>query len=253
MDSLDYYVLALAVLEGDRDARAVLADLLEERNERGLAIWARRCKATQVRRLDFAIMLLPCEETIKLGGEFVTQCQMLTGANAFSSIERDGGAINRELLGALESWSENVDFLEAFQAWLAERHPSESFDKDRERLRNMARAVIVPGNLSSSAARDSFDQQIAVRRAMNLLIDAMECAHRRRLYADQSASRQLRDWELQANSRIRKLARIMDRACMVASRQDESLKDQGVAWQVQQVKAAYGRLLQNHQPSASDS
>lgn len=253
MDSLDYYVLALAVLEGDRDARAVLADLLEERSERGLAIWARRCKVTQVRRLDFAIMLLPCEVTMELGGELVMQCQVLTGTNAFSRIERDGGSINRELLGALEAWSENVDFLEAFQAWLAERHPRESFDKDRDRLRNMARAVIVPGNLRSSAARDSFDQQRAVCRAMNLLIDAMEYAHRRRLYPDQSASRQSRDWELQANSRIRKLARTMDQACRVASRRDESLKDQGVAWQVQQVKAAYDRLFQNNQPSASDS
>jgi len=70
MDQIDRYVLGLAVLEGDRDARKILADLLEEQGDRGLADWARRSGARDRERLDVAIMLLPYRDAMRLGCEF---------------------------------------------------------------------------------------------------------------------------------------------------------------------------------------
>jgi hypothetical protein len=73
MYSPDRYALALAMLEGDRDARKVLADLLEEQGERGLAQWARQGRNKSENRLDFALMLLPCREAILLGADFLEE------------------------------------------------------------------------------------------------------------------------------------------------------------------------------------
>jgi hypothetical protein len=66
MHAHDRYALALAILEGDRDARKVLADLLEEEGERGLAQWARGGSNQKHRRLEFALMLLPGRVGIEL-------------------------------------------------------------------------------------------------------------------------------------------------------------------------------------------
>jgi hypothetical protein len=74
MHTPDRYALALAMLEGDREARKVLADMLEEQGERGLAQWAREGRNKAERRLDLAIMLLPCSEAIVLGAEFCDSC-----------------------------------------------------------------------------------------------------------------------------------------------------------------------------------
>jgi hypothetical protein len=73
MYSPDRYALALAMLDGDRDARKVLADLLEEQGERGLAQWARQGRNKSENRLDFALMLLPCREAILLGADFLDE------------------------------------------------------------------------------------------------------------------------------------------------------------------------------------
>jgi hypothetical protein len=74
MSSPDRYALVLAMLEGDREARRVLADLLEDQGERGLAQWAREGRNRAERRLDLAIMLLPCKQAILLGAEFCDAC-----------------------------------------------------------------------------------------------------------------------------------------------------------------------------------
>ena len=81
MDGIDRYVLGLAVLEGDRDARKILADLLEEQGDRGLAAWARRCKARSKNRLDLAIMLLPYREALRLGSDFAAKVEFFVGGN----------------------------------------------------------------------------------------------------------------------------------------------------------------------------
>lgn len=71
MHAHDRYILATAVLDGDRDARKVLADLLEEQGERSLAQWARQGRSPKHRRLEFVLMLLPCRTAIGLAKDFV--------------------------------------------------------------------------------------------------------------------------------------------------------------------------------------
>ena len=67
----DRYTLALAMLDGDRAARQVLADMLEEQDERGLAQWAREGRKDKRRTLEFVVMLLACRPGIGLAAKFV--------------------------------------------------------------------------------------------------------------------------------------------------------------------------------------
>lgn len=71
MDDLNRYVLLRNVLAGDRESRRVLADLLEEQGERGLAQWAREGRNHKRRQLEFAIIALPVITAIGLGVEFI--------------------------------------------------------------------------------------------------------------------------------------------------------------------------------------
>jgi hypothetical protein len=75
MHSPDRYALALAMLEGDRDARKILADLLEEQGDRGLAQWARAAKRRQCDRLDFTLAVLSWPLTLRLGLDFFMHCR----------------------------------------------------------------------------------------------------------------------------------------------------------------------------------
>jgi hypothetical protein len=60
-----------ALLDGDREARKILADLLEEQGDRGLAQWARGGGNAKHRRMEFALMILPCRGAICLAMEFM--------------------------------------------------------------------------------------------------------------------------------------------------------------------------------------
>lgn len=73
MPAHDRYALAIALLEGDRQARKILADLLEEQGDRGLAQWAREGRNRPQRRLDLTIMLLPCHLAIGLAADFLKE------------------------------------------------------------------------------------------------------------------------------------------------------------------------------------
>lgn len=70
MDAQDRLALGQQVLDGDRDAKKILADLLEEQGERGLAQWARGCGGRGVQRLNLVLMLLPCRAALRLGTNF---------------------------------------------------------------------------------------------------------------------------------------------------------------------------------------
>lgn len=61
---------ALEILNGEPDAHRIVADLLEEQGEPGLASWARGRKNNGRKRLEFAISLLPPEAAIRLGCDF---------------------------------------------------------------------------------------------------------------------------------------------------------------------------------------
>jgi len=62
---------ALDVLNGEPDAHRIVADLLEEQGEAGLADWARGRKNNGRKRLEFAISLLPADAAVRLGCDFV--------------------------------------------------------------------------------------------------------------------------------------------------------------------------------------
>ena len=72
MSAQDRYAFAISLLDGDRQARKILADLLEEDGERGLAQWTRQGGNRKQQRLDLVLMLLPCRQSIGLVSEFVT-------------------------------------------------------------------------------------------------------------------------------------------------------------------------------------
>jgi hypothetical protein len=71
MSAQDRYAFAISLLDGDRQARKILADLLEEDGERGLAQWALQGSNRDDKRLELAIMLLPCAIAIDLGVDMI--------------------------------------------------------------------------------------------------------------------------------------------------------------------------------------
>lgn len=97
MDAHDRYILALAMLEGDRDARKILADLLEEQGERGLAQWARQGHRSTYRQIEFAIMLLPCVGALTFGTELVDYSTSQSTARSF--VEPEVTQIRKWLAG----------------------------------------------------------------------------------------------------------------------------------------------------------
>jgi len=70
-ERFDRYRLAMAVLDGEKDAHKILGDLLEEQGQRGLAQWARSRKSKRRKRLDFVLALLPHDAAIRLACDFV--------------------------------------------------------------------------------------------------------------------------------------------------------------------------------------
>jgi uncharacterized protein (TIGR02996 family) len=71
MDTLDRHLLTLAMLRGDRAARLVLADLLDEQGDMGLANFARRARMSGDADLDLALHMLDSRQVVAIGCEFV--------------------------------------------------------------------------------------------------------------------------------------------------------------------------------------
>ena len=70
-EAFDRYSLALGVLHGEPDTHKILADVLEDQGDRGLAAWARARKSRRTKRLDFVLAVLPYRTTLRLGCEFL--------------------------------------------------------------------------------------------------------------------------------------------------------------------------------------
>lgn len=65
--------LALSILEGEREAHRILADLLEEEGDAGLASWARSRKGTNFRkRFEISLGVLPARLNVSLAADFVS-------------------------------------------------------------------------------------------------------------------------------------------------------------------------------------
>lgn len=70
-DHRELYTFALEILDRQPAAHIVVADLLEELGDQGLAQWARSRKSNLRKRLDLVLAMLPCEVTLILGCDFV--------------------------------------------------------------------------------------------------------------------------------------------------------------------------------------
>lgn len=71
MDTLDRHLLTLAMPRGDRTARAVLADLLDEQGDFAPANFARRARWYADGDLDLALHMLESRQAVAVGSEFV--------------------------------------------------------------------------------------------------------------------------------------------------------------------------------------
>jgi hypothetical protein len=91
---MDRCSLALAVLEGEKDANKILADLLEDSGQRGLAQWARARKGKLRKRLDFVLAILPYEVVAQLACDFVDHL----GATRLTSMGKRLVKATRDLL-----------------------------------------------------------------------------------------------------------------------------------------------------------
>ncbi len=72
LESPDRLLFAMGVLDGEPEMHKVLADLLEEEGDRGLAQWARAKKRNRHKRLDFVLAVLPYRTALQIGCEFLT-------------------------------------------------------------------------------------------------------------------------------------------------------------------------------------
>lgn len=100
---MDRCSLALAVLEGEKDANKILADLLEDSGQRGLAQWARARKGKLRKRLDFVLAILPYEVVVQLACDFVGHL----GTARLTSTGKELVRAMRELLNRkqpMEQW-----------------------------------------------------------------------------------------------------------------------------------------------------
>lgn len=68
--STEIYVLGLSVLKHEPDTHKILADILEEQGERGMAQWARSKKSSRIKRLDFVLAVLPIRVGVRVACDF---------------------------------------------------------------------------------------------------------------------------------------------------------------------------------------
>lgn len=73
MDPIEMYVLGLGVLNHEPDTHKILADVLEEQGELGMAQWARSKKSSRVKRLDFVLAILPTRLALGVACSFAAR------------------------------------------------------------------------------------------------------------------------------------------------------------------------------------
>lgn len=209
---LHRYSLGLAVVEGDRPARGILGDLLEEQGERGLAQWARRCGPNQRARLELGIMLLPCEVSLDVGREFLEwSCREIA------------------------AWAELKDFLAVYAHFKADRESARSFDKTRAELNEAIpklQPVYDPWTRNYRRDAPAHWQQQAVRRGFEAFGAAMQCVHNFRLSQRDDGDGKTYHWQLTANQHIREVSQSL-----------HVQADDQVAWQFDAVVETYRKLL----------
>jgi hypothetical protein len=164
----DRYALALAILEGDRDARNVLADLLEEAGEVELAQQARSGRRSRMKTILFVLNLLPCRTTIGYASEIL----------------KESGQLNRVVVSA-QRWAGNrIDATEAIDNCLQElaalRQPTDTYIQNLHRDRNLSiatshfallRLAVEAERLAAEGnARAAAQNQREVRRVVHQIV-----------------------------------------------------------------------------------
>ena len=217
----DRYALALEMLEGDRTARKILADLLEEQGERGLAQWARQGGNNKRRLLDFAVMLLPCREAVALANGFI--------GHAFA--DRQFVRLLGQVPGRIAEWCRRGVGDE------------EIVQQGREALRTLP----IRWN-SRRGFSESYPQHL--RSAVENLVEAIECAIRaERIAAGEKQMGTPNHWRLTALQHLRAVATASQNQARPARKPATATAPSVEAdWQIQQAKALFAQFLAQDEP-----
>jgi hypothetical protein len=217
MDSHDRYVLAISLLDGDLQARKILADLLEEQGDRGLAQWARGGGNTKHRRLDLALMLQPCSRALGLAVEMMQH--VLSG-------RQDAGLL-RDTLLAVGRW--------------------ESGETASADLLSHCETVL--RNFSSNPA--SRHTPYAIRRATSRvaaitnLFESLRCAARaRQCEAGESVGGTPHHWQSTAQQHLREVAAACQKHAQPARpASGPTPAATEIDWQIERTKGLFQSLL----------
>ena len=148
----DRYILALALLEGDRAARQVLADMLEEQGDRGLAQWAREGRNDKRRTVEFVVMLLSCRPAVGLAAAFIAKgCFRV-------------GPAGKQMVMAAQDWAGNrLASRAAIEScrregagWLHEHRNSRFPDEPWERNQKAACVDLLIGAIQRASEAEQF-------------------------------------------------------------------------------------------------
>jgi hypothetical protein len=224
MHAQDRYALALALLEGDRDSRQVLADLLEEQADRGLAQWARGGSNSTLRRLEFAMMLLPCRAALGLAIGFME--------HAFTV--KSDAALFRPLAARIKQWCGGQfsgDELVAHCVALISSMPQDWGFRPKGGRRTGVR------NTHLKSAIQSLGE--AVQSAVNVEQAAQGAA----------TSGTPRHWETMALQHLRAVARAgQNQALPSRSPATATPTSTELDWQIEQAKILFQQLLAEESP-----
>jgi hypothetical protein len=223
MHAHDRYALALAILEGDREARTVLADLLEEEGDRGLAQWARGGSNQKHRRLEFALMLLPGRAGIELAIVLVQ--------HAFSS--KADTTIHAGLTGPISAWLQG------------EISGVAVVDRCREFIASMPESWGVRPRGARSVGRHNAN----LKEAVQSLAAAVESAVQASLAEQGDAvAGTTRHWEMMSRQHLRAVLRAGQNQAKPKRQSGTPPPPTEVDWQLEMTKSLFNQLLSEDSP-----
>jgi len=220
MSAHDRYALAIALLDGDREARKILADLLEEQGDRGLAQWARGGGNAKHRRLEFALMLLPCRDAIRLAMEFI-QHVFTSRADTRRFIEHSAGI---------------------FAQWDAGTAPNKALQLYCESIL-AALPFDIPTSRATQSARRGTNRNLASKN----LFEAIRCVVRAaQVEAGEAIAGTSRHWQTTAQQHLRAVAtacqnQALPKRTPIAATPPPTEID----WQIERTKSLLQRLLES--------
>jgi hypothetical protein len=203
--AFDHYTLALSVLDGEPDAHRLLADLLDEQGERGLAQWARKSKGAKLRRLEFVLILLPWRTSLSLGCDFV--------AHAFGSHNRLNQIISPTLT-AVRAWAADADVeFDAATAKTEIRAISANSFRFPYVVEVCTSLLTALGHATQALAAESHDLRIARARTIDTCSEVRRLAQHARKAVETSLQERLQrekgiGWWQHGNDRLVRTAEL---------------------------------------------